>query len=68
MVTAIQESWRGRSNPWTEHLWLYVLRTNQHFTLKQNRRNAEQTDTYRSRRSSGTNSMSELMRCSMRSP
>lgn len=22
--------------PWTEHLWVYDLRTNQHFTLKQN--------------------------------
>ena len=22
--------------PWTERLWIYDLRTNQHFTLKQN--------------------------------
>jgi type I restriction enzyme M protein len=26
----------AREQPWTERLWLYDLRTNQHFTLKQN--------------------------------
>ncbi len=26
----------GRSDPWTERLWIYDLRTNQHFTLKTN--------------------------------
>jgi type I restriction enzyme M protein len=26
----------ARETPWTEHLWVYDLRTNQHFTLKQN--------------------------------
>lgn len=26
----------GRQNPWTEKLWIYDLRTNKHFTLKQN--------------------------------
>lgn len=26
----------GREQPWTERLWVYDLRTNQHFTLKQN--------------------------------
>ena len=25
----------GRAAPWTEKLWVYDLRTNQHFTLKQ---------------------------------
>ncbi len=27
---------RAREQPWTERLWVYDLRTNQHFTLKQN--------------------------------
>ena len=27
----------GREKPWTERLWVYDLRTNKHFTLKQNR-------------------------------
>ena len=26
----------GREQPWTQDLWIYDLRTNQHFTLKQN--------------------------------
>jgi type I restriction enzyme M protein len=26
----------GREKPWTTELWIYDLRTNQHFTLKQN--------------------------------
>lgn len=26
----------ARENPWTEKLWIYDLRTNKHFTLKQN--------------------------------
>jgi type I restriction enzyme M protein len=26
----------GREEPWTHNLWIYDLRTNQHFTLKQN--------------------------------
>jgi type I restriction enzyme M protein len=26
----------GREEPWTRELWIYDLRTNQHFTLKQN--------------------------------
>jgi type I restriction enzyme M protein len=26
----------GRAEPWTRELWIYDLRTNQHFTLKQN--------------------------------
>ncbi|HKY48628.1 MAG TPA: N-6 DNA methylase, partial [Acidimicrobiia bacterium] len=26
----------GREDPWTKELWIYDLRTNQHFTLKQN--------------------------------
>ncbi len=26
----------ARERPWTERLWVYDLRTNQHFTLKQN--------------------------------
>lgn len=26
----------GREDPWTKDLWIYDLRTNQHFTLKQN--------------------------------
>ena len=26
----------GNPNPWTRELWVYDLRTNQHFTLKQN--------------------------------
>jgi type I restriction enzyme M protein len=26
----------GREEPWTQDLWIYDLRTNQHFTLKQN--------------------------------
>jgi len=26
----------GRAEPWTERLWIYDLRTNQHFTLKTN--------------------------------
>ena len=26
----------GREQPWTQELWIYDLRTNQHFTLKQN--------------------------------
>jgi type I restriction enzyme M protein len=26
----------GREPPWTQDLWIYDLRTNQHFTLKQN--------------------------------
>nr|MBA3360265.1 N-6 DNA methylase [Acidimicrobiia bacterium] len=26
----------GREQPWTSDLWIYDLRTNQHFTLKQN--------------------------------
>jgi type I restriction enzyme M protein len=26
----------AREQPWTERLWVYDLRTNQHFTLKQN--------------------------------
>jgi type I restriction enzyme M protein len=26
----------GREDPWTQNLWIYDLRTNQHFTLKQN--------------------------------
>jgi type I restriction enzyme M protein len=26
----------GREEPWTQELWIYDLRTNQHFTLKQN--------------------------------
>jgi len=26
----------AREEPWTERLWVYDLRTNQHFTLKQN--------------------------------
>ncbi|MFN2485229.1 MAG: class I SAM-dependent DNA methyltransferase, partial [Acidimicrobiia bacterium] len=26
----------GREEPWTKDLWIYDLRTNQHFTLKQN--------------------------------
>ena len=27
----------GRAKPWTDKLWVYDLRTNQHFTLKQKR-------------------------------
>jgi type I restriction enzyme M protein len=26
----------GREKPWTKEPWIYDLRTNQHFTLKQN--------------------------------
>jgi type I restriction enzyme M protein len=26
----------GSATPWTKDLWIYDLRTNQHFTLKQN--------------------------------
>jgi len=31
----------GREKPWTEKVWIYDLRTNQHFTLKTNSLNTE---------------------------
>ncbi len=34
---------RAASNrPWTEKLWVYDFRTNQHFTLKQNQLRRQQ--------------------------
>ncbi len=32
--------------PWTERLWVYDLRTNQHFTLKQNQLRREHLDDF----------------------
>ena len=32
--------------PWTERLWVYDLRTNQHFTLKQNQLRREHLDEF----------------------
>jgi type I restriction-modification system DNA methylase subunit len=34
----------GQKNPWTTKLWVYDLRTNQHFTLKQNRMTRQSLD------------------------
>lgn len=36
----------GREQPWTEKLWVYDLRTNQHFTLKQNPLRSEHLDEF----------------------
>jgi type I restriction enzyme M protein len=36
----------GREKPWTEKLWIYDLRTNQHFTLKTNPLKREDLDDF----------------------
>ncbi len=36
----------GREEPWTTRLWVYDLRTNQHFTLKQNPLRREHLDEF----------------------
>ena len=36
----------AREQPWTERLWVYDLRTNQHFTLKQNPLRSEHLDDF----------------------
>ncbi|MEN6336780.1 MAG: N-6 DNA methylase [Phycisphaerales bacterium] len=36
----------AREQPWTERLWVYDLRTNQHFTLKQNPLRREHLDDF----------------------
>lgn len=36
LVTPVRRPVELRLQPWTERLWVYDLRTSQHFTLKQN--------------------------------
>lgn len=36
----------GREEPWTENLWVYDLRTNKHFTLKENPLRREDLDDF----------------------